>query len=218
MKDKFLNRYSSLINETDLIENSKYVYETRFGDDYKVDNNLLLTWKVKVKNLISLSCGENSQHFKEFLESEKSRDYQTNYSEFNRMKSVLSAAYDDYKNGFVVSVKNLILSEVFDSELEQASELIKHDYHIAAAVITGVVLETALRDICKEEGIKITKFDRMNAELVKVGRYGVNIQKKITAIAGLRNSAAHGKTSEFTKKDVSIMIQDAKNIIENHLY
>ena len=54
---------------------------------------------------------------------------------------------DDYKGGYLISIKNLIQADVFDSQLEQATELLSSGYKLAAAVIAGVVIETALRDL-----------------------------------------------------------------------
>jgi len=75
-------------------------------------------------------------------------------------------------------------------------------------VVAGVVLETTLRRLCEEHGLAIGKLEKMNAELVKAGVYNNLTQKRITALAAVRNSAAHGKLDEFTKDDVSAMIRD----------
>ena len=53
----------------------------------------------------------------------------------------------------------------------------------------------------------------MNAELVKAGVYNNLTQKRITALAAVRNSAAHGKLDEFTKDDVSAMIRDEQRFV-----
>lgn len=55
------------------------------------------------------------------------------------------------------------------------------------------------------------KLDWMNAELTKVGIYNKNVQKQVTAWAGVRNSAAHGKPNEFTKAQVKDMISGVVN-------
>jgi hypothetical protein len=75
---------------------------------------------------------------------------------------------------------------------------LRSGYYPAAAVITGVVLETALRELCDKEKIPNGKLDRMNADLAKAGVYNKLVQKQITAIAAIRNSVAHGKSNEFT--------------------
>jgi hypothetical protein len=100
----------------------------------------------------------------------------------------------------------VVQSEVSDSELEQAEELLAAGYVTAAAVIAGVVLETGLRAMCSDAGLATDKLDKMNAGLAKAGVYNKLVQKQITTIADIRNSAAHGKTDQFTKDDVTNMI------------
>ncbi|WP_346659246.1 hypothetical protein [Bradyrhizobium sp. CW7] len=46
----------------------------------------------------------------------------------------------------------------------------------------------------------------MNADLAKAGAYNSIVQKRITAIAAVRNSAAHGHPETFTEADVRDMI------------
>jgi hypothetical protein len=50
------------------------------------------------------------------------------------------------------------------------------DYYVAAAVIAGTVLETALRDLCQRNQEGLGTLDRMNAELAKKGVY-VGLQR-----------------------------------------
>ncbi len=133
------------------------------------------------------------------------------------MKAVFMAAMEDYKGGFLTSVKTLVQAEVFGSELEQAQELHSSGYMLASAVVAGVVLETALRDLCSRNGIAISKLDKMNADLAKAGIYNAIQQKRITALAGIRNSAAHGKPDEFSSEDVTNMIRDVEQFLAVHL-
>jgi hypothetical protein len=62
--------------------------------------------------------------------------------------------------------------------------------------------------MCQDKGIAIGSLDRMNADLAKAGAYNGLVQKRITALAAIRNSAAHGRPQDFTKDDVSAMIRD----------
>lgn len=62
--------------------------------------------------------------------------------------------------------------------------------------------------MCQDKGIAIGKLEKMNADLVKAGAYNGLAQKRITALAAIRNSAAHGKPQDFTKDDVAAMIRD----------
>ena len=80
----------------------------------------------------------------------------------------------------------------------------------AAAVIARTVLETTLRQMCQDHNIQPGKLDKMNSDLTKAGAYNSLVQKRITALAAVRNSAAHGKANEFTRDDVSAMIRDVQ--------
>jgi len=53
--------------------------------------------------------------------------------------------------------------------------------------------------------------------LAKAGVYNKIVQKQITAHAGVRNSAAHGNQSEFTKTDVEQMIPAIEQFLASHL-
>jgi hypothetical protein len=56
----------------------------------------------------------------------------------------------------------------------------------------------------------------MNVELTKAGVYSGLIQKRVTALEAVRNSAAHGKWSEFTEREVQEMINWVRNFMEQH--
>ncbi len=221
MNKLFQKRFEELTIQADEVEASKI---TRTGGrnasdkSTNVDHVKLLNWKVKARNLLSQICGENSQHFQEF---EKIEQYSTmrigNYHKFRSFKVVFLAAKEDFENGYLFSIKTLVQAEVFDSELEQANELLNNGYFSAAAVIAGVVLETALRELCDRENIPHGKLDKMNAELAKAGTYNKLMQKRITALADIRNSAAHGKVDEFTKQNVVDMINEIEQFLANHL-
>lgn len=214
----FKKRFNELEAQADVVEASKTIGSGKIskGQEY-VDSDLLLNWKVKVRNLLSKVCGEDSQHFQQFEKIENSSVYTTNYTIFKRLKAIFLAAKEDFEGGYLLSIKTLVQAEVFDSELEQAKELLHGGYSTAAAVIAGVVLETSLRELCDREGISHGKLDRMNADLAKTGTYNKLLQKQITALAAIRNSAAHGESNDFTKQDVTNMIQVISQFLASHL-
>jgi Domain of unknown function (DUF4145) len=212
-------QFEELGNQASQVEATKKVSSSKiFGEREFVDGYLLLSWTVKVKNLLSKLCGENSQYFKQFESQENSGVLATtNLTIFRGLRAVFVAVKEDLESGYLSSIKTLVQAEVFDSELEQASELFDSGYSTAAAVIAGVVLETALRELCDRNVISHGKLDKMNADLAKAGVYNQLNQKRITAIADIRNSAAHGKPDKFTSQDVSDMIKDVNQFLRNHL-
>ena len=114
-------------------------------------------------------------------------------------------------------MRSLVQAEVFNSELEQATELLRKSYKAPAAVIAGTVLETALRELCDRNQIIPGKLEKMNADLAKKGVYNLLMQKRITALAQVRNDAAHGKHDGYTEPDVKTMISDIERFLADHL-
>ena len=217
MNNKLEKRFNELASEHQALMASKTRKSTSYGSDDYVDSELFTSWKVKVRNLFSLACGESSQHFKEYVKAEKPMTMESSYSVAKRLGAVFNAVKDDFHGGYLNSIRNLVQAEVFESELEQAQELLDSGYKLASAVIAGVVLETSLRDLCDQEGISHGKLDKMNSDLAKQGKYNKLQQKRITALADIRNSAAHGKPEEFTEPDVQLMIRDIEGILANFL-
>jgi len=137
--------------------------------------------------------------------------------QLKRMKAVFLAAKEDFQGGYLNSLRNLVQAEVFGSELDQARELLSTGYIPAAAVIAGVVLETTIRNLCTDHGLEHGKLDKMNADLAKASVYNSIQQKRITAMAGIRNAAAHGETDKFSAGDVKGMIDDVERFLASTL-
>ena len=57
----------------------------------------------------------------------------------------------------------------------------------------------------------------MNEDLVKAAVYNPNKKKRITALAGIRNSAAHGHSEEFEPSDVKAMIEEIERFLSEFL-
>jgi hypothetical protein len=218
MENLLKRRFQELSDQAEKVEAGKHMVHDPFGNTNKVsiDSNVNLNWKVKAKALLVSACGSESQHFKEF-EAAETKGWASNLDNFRRMRAVFEAAREDFEGGYLASVHDLVRAEVFESELEQAAELLKSGYGLAAAVIAGVVLETAIRDLCTRNQIQHGKLDKMNADLAKAGVYNGVVQKRITHLAAVRNSAAHGNEAEFNTYDVNAMIDEVEQFLATHL-
>ncbi len=201
-----------------LIESKRSYYdETLRRQQDEIESDALIQWSVKARNLLSKACGPESEHYLAFVENEQTQSYDTYLEILLRIRAVFLAAKEDFEGGYLRSTRMLVQAEVFDSELEQARALFDTGYKSAAAVIAGVVLETTLRELCDRHAISHGKLDKMNADLAKVGIYNKLIQKQITALADIRNSAAHGKPDEFSAADVDSMIRDVERFVAEQL-
>jgi len=218
MIEALKRRFAELHVQADALESTRHTKSGfQGGTDTNVSADGFLAWSVKVKNLLVTACGPSSEHYKAFGEAENYSSWSGNYSRFKQTRAVFDAAKEDFEGGYVSSIRNLIQAEVFDTELEQAKELLAAGYYQAAAIIAGVVLETNLRQLCAQEEIQPGKLDRMNADLAKAGKYNSIIQKRITSLAAIRNGAAHGDVEAFSQADVVAMIDEVERLVGSWL-
>jgi hypothetical protein len=214
------NRFNDLASDAERIEATKYDLNID-GDypDYYIDYEIFLNWKVKVQDLLSKVCGVESYYFQEFEKFLQDRN-DTHLYVFKSLKSIFLAAKDDFENGYLISIRMLIQAEVFDSELEQAKELLEKGYYQAAAIITGVILETTLRELCHKHKVQVAASDtinKMNESLGKANIYEKLTQKRITSLADIRNNAAHGNIDKFKAQDVSQMFTEVQQFLAEHM-
>ena len=135
---------------------------------------------------------------------------------------IARALLSDIRNGYLKSVEELLHGNVFGDYLEMAAHLLDNGYKDAAAVVAGSTLEVHIRKLCLKHSISVErggntrKADQLNAELAKQGAYSKLDQKSATAWLGLRNQAAHGYYSEYSKDQVALFVQGVQDFITRH--
>lgn len=135
------------------------------------------------------------------------------------LSGILKALRSDYIAGNLQSITELIHADIFSDFLEMSDYLLQQAYKDAAAVIAGSILEEHLRKLCDKNSISVIqnqkpkKADTLNAELAGANVYSKLDQKNVTAWLDLRNKAAHGKYSEYTKDQVALLIQSVRDFI-----
>lgn len=175
-------------------------------------------WGMRCLNLLKRVFDVESDYYQSFKETVSSFSSFSNYASVTQALSILKAAKADYENGNLFNTRILVQAEVFDDFLEQAEHLLKNGYYAPAAVIVGSILEDGLRTLCRRNTVAVAvnaTIDPMNSGLAKAGVYNTLMQKKITALADIRNKAAHGKWNEFNDKDVDQMITQVRNFLED---
>jgi uncharacterized protein YozE (UPF0346 family) len=205
-----------------ILESGNQVIATRtspghnvIGDD-RIDISLASQWFASALNIIERIFGKESNYFESI--SRYNSEYPV-FSDFSMALGVFKAVREDYEAGSIFDLRKLIEAELFDDFLEQSHALLEVGYYQPAAVIAGSVLEDGLRKLCIREDIdlpKKPKLDGMNSDLAKKGIYPKLTQKKITALADIRNSAAHGNWNDFTKDDVTDLIRWTRNFMEQN--
>ncbi|EJB8497260.1 DUF4145 domain-containing protein [Acinetobacter baumannii] len=223
MNQKIQKRLEYLINQGEEISVQSYENTNGFMNFSQEAKDLYTQWLVSSKSLLKLICDDKKAiHYELFLSAEnKVHSFETPPLILKRLISILKATLDDMNSGCLTSYKQLIQADVFDSELDQAKHFLESGYPVAAAVTAGVVLETSIKELCKNNGIDIfppdstkpKKLDVLNAALKNADIYNVLQQKKITTLADIRNNAAHGNTNQFTNEDVKDMIRDIERFL-----
>lgn len=136
---------------------------------------------------------------------------------------ILKALKVDYEAGHLEAIHELIHADVFADFLEMAYYLLEEGYKDPAAVFAGGVIEDQLRKLsqkneiaAQKEDSRPKKADRLNADLTSANVYSKLDQKNVTAWLDLRNKAAHGKYSEYSKEQVALMIQGIRDFISRY--
>jgi hypothetical protein len=171
-------------------------------------------FRAEVENLVNKVCGIDSAHACSLKQvADKNQNFANIYG-------ILKAAHQDYEDGFLVELRRLVRADLLDDFLSQAEMLLNQGYHIAAASLSGAVLEDTLRKLCDVNSITYpdkTKIDTLNVELAKKDIYDKLIQKEITAKADLRNNADHGKFAEVREADVKDMVRWVRRFVTERL-
>ncbi|NUE94679.1 DUF4145 domain-containing protein, partial [Acinetobacter seifertii] len=215
-----------LINQGEEISVQSYANTNGFMNFSQEAKDLYTQWLVSSKSLLKLICDDKKAiHYELFLSAEnKVHSVETPPLILKRLLSILRATFDDMNSGCLTSYKQLIQADVFDSELEQAKHFLDSGYKVASAVTAGVVLETAIKELAKNNEIDIyqegstksKKLDALNSELKNANVYNALQHKQILTLAHIRNKAAHGEVEEFNENDVQNMIRDIESFLLNY--
>jgi hypothetical protein len=200
-----------------LIKMGEEVLRTRHRKSPHVPFEYVDTGKQKEFRVASLS----------FIESVYGKDH-PHFTELHRMPEtstprdaeyglgVLGAIRGEIAAGWLSTVKGLVMAEVFANYIEMAQYLLESNYKDAAAVIVGSTLEEHLRQLCRRNGLPVTRpkngkdvplaADQVNADLTKANVYSMLDQKNVIAWLDLRNHAAHGEYNLYNAEQVRGMI------------
>ena len=223
LDQRIRNRFDELIAEgNDLIPKLDAFYAECISE--------YLELVVKSCNLIKVVLGN----------SEKGEKYQRHIEEMKQggtrgetktIVGILKGLKDDYENGFLDDLEEMIIANTSADYMGQAEGLLDEGIpgqydHVPAAVLCGAVLEDSLRRLCQRQTppISITKPNgqpkRLNAlidDLQKANVFNKLKAGQLRPWAQIRNSAAHGKFDEFTREDVESMLDGVKNFLAAYL-
>ncbi|PHR22568.1 MAG: DUF4145 domain-containing protein [Desulfotalea sp.] len=179
--------------------------ESRYKHYKDVSWSEFVEWRTSCSTVLDQVVHKNSIHRKS-VESFRELGNGIGHQEYGL--SFLKSIKDDLEHGFLDNLATEIEAEVTADYMGQAEQLLHEGTagkfaHAPAAVLTGAVLEKALKTICTQldPPEPLTKngfFIMLNALidiLKKRGVYNELMAKQLRAWVAIRNDAAHGNFS-----------------------
>lgn len=113
-------------------------------------------------------------------------------------------------------IRQLVMADLFDSELEAAEELAKKGFTRAAGAVAGVILEKHLAQVCENRSLKTSKkaphISDLNDALKNAGIIELPQWRFIQHLADVRNLCDHSKQSEPTQEQVFDLIAGVSKV------
>jgi hypothetical protein len=128
---------------------------------------------------------------------------------FRQQMAIVEAAKRRFESR-LFDIRQMVQADLLDSELDAASELLKHKFMRAAGAVAGVVLEKHLAQVCENHNVKITKknpsISDLNEALKSADVIDVPAWRFHQSLADIRNLCDHDKKQEPTAAQVGDLI------------
>ena len=115
-------------------------------------------------------------------------------------------------------IRQLVMADLFDSELDAAAELAKNKFLRAAGAVAGVVLEKHLTQVCANHSMAISEkgagISDLNELLKGSNVVDVPQWRFIQHLADIRNLCDHSKTAEPTASQVGDLISGVAKVVK----
>lgn len=116
-------------------------------------------------------------------------------------------------------IKQLVQADIFDSELDAASELNANGFRRAAGAVAGVVLEEHLQVVSENHRVTVRKKNPGINDLAQALKSADVIDtptwRKIQHLADVRNLCDHKKSVEPNADDISELITGVQKVVKN---
>jgi hypothetical protein len=236
-KQKYLHRLNELIEKgQDVTVRTKTIGgrpsfvtgERSFKEVNNVDWPQFVEWRTNCITLLDNVIPSNSIH-RATVDNFGSLKNQKDHLEFGI--SFLKSIRDDFENGYLDNLYLEIEAELSVDYMSQANALLKagisgkYEY-VPAAVLSGAILEKALRTLCNHltppepiinKNAKPLMLTALIENLKKRNVFNEIVAKQLRTWAGIRNSAAHGEFEEFNKKQVESMVTGIESFLAQYL-
>jgi hypothetical protein len=130
--------------------------------------------------------------------------------------AILNACIENIDT-ILFDIENVLQYNMYKSELEAATDLLKNGFIRPAGALAGVVLERYLQELCVKHEINLKKKKPAMADyyesLRAAGIIDPILWRKIQNLADIRNYCDHAKEREPRKDEVGDLISGVERII-----
>jgi len=191
---------------------------------YIVDWEAFAKWKINYESLLERVIPPNNPQRKLIEEPRRSS---TDKLDLEYSIYILEALKEEFEKGFLGDLLLQIEAEIAADYMGQAEQLLaegqsgKYD-HVPAAVLSGAVLEKALRTLCEKQVPPIATVNSKGEPLTlnplidalkKASVFNELKAKQLRAWTNIRNKAAHGEFDQFSRHDVEVMIRGIEDFL-----
>lgn len=110
----------------------------------------------------------------------------------------------------IADIRGTVRASLFDSEIDQAQDLLNKEHIRAAGVIAGVVLESHLAAICSNRNMSLGRkrqtIGNLKEALRTSGIIDLPVARQIEALADVRNLCGHKRGREPTPEEVQTLV------------
>lgn len=135
--------------------------------------------------------------------------------QFQQQLAIVQAAATRFESS-LFEIRQLVQSDLLDSEIEAAEELVKKKFARPAGVLAGVVLERHLEQVCEDHSLTTRKKNPTIADFNEVLKAGKVIDvpqwRFIQHLGDIRNQCGHGRGPDPTVEQVTDLISGVKKV------
>jgi hypothetical protein len=135
---------------------------------------------------------------------------------FQNQLAILNACIENI-DSILFNIESVLQYNMYKSELEAATDLLKNGFIRPAGALTGVVLERHLKELCLKHEIKLSKkkptLADYNEALKANGTIDPILWRKVLNLGDIRNYCDHPKERDPRKEEVEDLILEVEKII-----
>ena len=216
LEERIENKFKELITQGSHLKQGDENGQIR-SDDHAYDCK---GWLTSAQNLVHLVVSNPKNPYQTSVDSICAIDRGFCIQEsVGEVTVILQSLLSDINNGLLSSVENQTKALVFDDFLDHAKAYSKQKMKNESGVISGVVFEDTLRNICRNNGIEESgvKLDQLITELTKLEVITQIKAKRARVATHVRTKATHAQWDEFELSDVKTTIDFTEELINENL-